>query len=715
MSKSISSPFAATAVVSLLLVTATGLAGRESAYPKAVRVNHSDQYHGVQVADPYRWLEDSESPASTTWRASQARLLTDFLQTDRRDALMERIERLTQFDLYGNPTRAGERYFFTLSEATQPGGAVYVQKGLDGEPRMLLDPGQLSTNNERVVGLAASRDGGLVAYQVVVGTSAWRELRVRDVVTGKDHPDRLEGLHRLGNTVSWALDGRGFYYVRMSQPESEGQQGSTSIHFHRLGTSQAEDQPVFARPDQPAWLLSQQLSRDGRYLIVTAVDSGSPHTRVFYRDLSHPESPFSGLFTDGGAAYSFLGNIDDRLWFYTTQSAPRGRIVALDLDQPERLLDVVPQSEDTIAGGSLVGGNAVSMRGRHLLITYVRDARPLVRIHDLEGRFTHQVQLPDIGAIWGGFIGNQDDAEVFYSFLSLSDPRTVYKLDVTTGHSSVFKRPDLPFDPESFETKQVFFTSKDGTRVPMFITHKRGLKQDGSAPLFMYGYGAWGWIAFPWYQPHVVAMLEKGWVYALPGIRGGGEYGESWHQAGIGRNKQNAIDDYTYAARWLIENRYTSASRMVANGGSASGALAASAVLQRPDLFGAGVIDIPALDMLRYDQLTPTRHAWTGEMGSISDAEDFKALLAYSPYHNVKPETCYPPFLTMAGEGDETAPPPHSYKFTAAMQHAQNCDAPVMLKVIPGAGHSHGNTGKEVARTWADAIAFLEQAMALTN
>lgn len=385
--------------------------------------------------------------------------------------------------------------------------------------------------------------------------------------------------------------------------------------------------------------------------------------------------------------------------------------MAINLNEPDKLLNVVSQSEDTIAGGSLVGGNAVSMRGRRLLITYVRDARPLVKIHDLEGRFINEVQLPDIGAIWGGFTGNQDDAEVFYSFLSLADPRTVYRLDMNTGRSTVFKRPELPFDPKSFETRQVFFTSKDGTRVPMFITHRRGWKPDGNATLFMYGYGAWGWIAFPWYQPHVVAMLEKGWVYALPGIRGGGEYGESWHQAGIRRNKQNAIDDYIYAARWLIENRYTSASRLVANGGSASGALAASAVMQRPDLFGASVIDIPALDMLRYDQFTSTRHAWTEEMGSIADADDFKALLGYSPYHNIKTGVCYPPILTMVGEGDDLAPPVHGYKFTAAMQHAQKCDAPVLLKVIPGAGHSHGRTREEVAHTWADAIAFLEQVM----
>jgi prolyl oligopeptidase len=681
--------------------------------PEARRGDHSDTYHGVKVNDPYRWLEDTDSDQGRAWQAAQARLFDQQIQTARRDQLQERINRLTRFDLYGNPNRAGDRYFFTLSMATQPSGAVYVQESLDGEARQLIDPDRLKANNERLANATPSRDGSLLAYQVVSGTSGWRQLRILDVESGEDLAERLEGLHRISSAVSWRLDGQGFYYVRMSRPSDsvDGQQGSTRIYYHRLGSPQSEDREVFSRPDQPAWTLTQQLSRDGRYLIITASDSGSPHTRVFYRRQGDGKNGFVDLFTDGEAGYSFLGNVEDRLWFYTTDSAPRGRIIAVDLERPTELIDIVPEGEDTIAGGSMVGGNAVSMRGRHIIISYVRDARPLVRIHDLEGRFTHQVQLPDIGSIWGGFSGNQDDPEVFYSFLSLSDPRTVYRLDVRSGHSKVFKRPELPFDPQAFETIQVFFTSKDGTRVPMFVTHKRGWKPDGKAPLFMYGYGAWGWIAFPWYQPHVVAMLEQGWVYALPGIRGGGEYGESWHQAGIGRNKQNAIDDYIHAARWLIENKYTAASKMVANGGSASGALAASAVMQRPDLFGAAVIDIPALDMLRYDQLTPTRHTWTSEMGSISDPDEFKALLAYSPYHNVKPGTCYPPFLTMAGEGDELAPPAHSFKFTAAMQHVQKCEAPVLLKVIPKAGHSHGTTAEEVARTWADALDFLERAV----
>ena len=712
MNKSVSSSLTASIAACLFLITSIGVTDDLDQYPDAARGDHSDNYHDVKVEDPYRWLEDTESSEAKVWGETQARLLANFLETDRRDVIMQRIARLTGFDLFGNPVKAGNRYFFTQSVASQASGALLVRNGLNDKARVILDPAEFAANDERLAGVAPSRNGALLAYQVAVGTSAWSQLRVRDTNSGIDQADRLEGLHRISSGVTWALDGQGFYYVRMSRPAAnDNKPGSTSIQFHQLGTPQADDIMVYARPDQPGWTLTHNLTRDGRYLIITARDSGSPHSRIFYRDERNPAAGFSNLFSEGDASYSFLGNVEDRFWFYTTNLAPRGRIVAVELDEPDNLLNVVAQSEDTIAGGSLVGGNAVSMRGRHLLITYVRDARPSVKIHDLKGRFTNEVPLPDIGAIWGGFTGNQDDSEVFYTFLSLADPSTVYRLDINSGRSTVFKRPALPFDPKSFETKQLFFTSKDGTRVPMFITHRRGWEPDGKAPLFMYGYGAWGWIAFPWYQPHVVAMLEKGWVYALPGIRGGGEYGESWHQAGIRRNKQNAIDDYIYAARWLIDNRYTSASRLVANGGSASGALAASAVIQRPDLFGASVIDIPALDMLRYDQFTSTRHAWTEEMGSIADADDFKALLGYSPYHNIKTGVCYPPILTMVGEGDDLAPPVHGYKFTAAMQHAQKCDAPILLKVIPGAGHSHGRTREEVARTWADAIAFLEQVM----
>ncbi|MCI0353557.1 MAG: prolyl oligopeptidase family serine peptidase, partial [Acidobacteria bacterium] len=414
------------------------------------------------------------------------------------------------------------------------------------------------------------------------------------------------------------------------------------------------------------------------------------------------------------ADFKLLGSQGSRFWFYTDWNAPRGRIIAFDLErpQPRHWMEVVPQAQEPISGRSNVGGNALGMFGKHLVLVYLKDGRPFLRTFDLQGKLKKEAAFPTGGSVWGGFSGRQDDPEVFYRFLELTSPSTIYRLNPATGRSEVFLRSTVNLRPGDYVVKHVFFRSKDGTRVPMFLAHKHGAEPGKDTPALLYGYGAFGWVAFTWFQPQVLAWMEMGGVFALPAIRGGGEYGEDWHKAGMKLNKQNAIDDYIAAAEWLVANGYTSSSRLVANGGSASGPVAAAAVLQRPGLFGASVIDRPILDLLRFDQFTAASY-WIPEFGSASDPQEFKALYAYSPYHTLRDGQCYPPTLVVSGERDQTAVPLHAYKFTAAMQAAQGCGQPVLLKVMRGIGHNFGATAEQRVDSWTDILTFLFRALGM--
>ncbi len=687
-------------------------------YPPARRGNVVDTYHGETIQDPYRWMEEMESAETKAWVTEQENLLERFLgDVDERDALKERIETLQQAELYSTPVKAGAYYVFTRASSVSNRPVLYAQIGLDGAPRVVFAP----EGEDILTGFTVSPAGRYVAVYTSEGPSRWRRVRILTMPNGDVAPDELTGIHTLSGSVSWLADERGFFYTRYELPP-DGEQLTAPVErprlfYHEIGTRQSEDGVVFERPEHPQTLLQHAVSADGTVLAVTIREGSDPNTVVATAEIgADPTRAAPRRIDMPSARYAFLGSDDTTMWMYTTLEAPRGRIIAVELQGSESRAwrEVVPERRETVAGGSLVGGNAVSLLGDRFVAMVLRDAQPLVRVFSLLGDLEGEIELPGVGSIWGGFTGDRHENEVFYAFLSLTAGRTVYRLDLDTGESSVFKRSRLAFDADAFESRQVFVTSTDGTRVPMFVTYRKGIELDGSHYAFMYGYGAFGWIAFPWYQAHVVAWLERGGVYALPAIRGGGEYGEEWHRAGIGVNRQNAIDDYIAAAEWLVEHGYTSPQKLVANGGSASGALAAAALMQRPDLFGAGVIDIPALDLLRYHRFTAAG-SWIEEFGSADDPADFEVLRSISPYHNVAPGACYPPILTMVGERDETAVPMHGYKFTAALQHAQTCDSPALLKVIRGAGHSHGTTSEQQARTWADALAFIIKSLDLAS
>jgi prolyl oligopeptidase len=420
------------------------------------------------------------------------------------------------------------------------------------------------------------------------------------------------------------------------------------------------------------------------------------------------------LMPEADANYTYLGSRGKRFWFFTDRDAPRGRVIALERDraEPASWKEIVPQAAEPVAASSAVGGNALGMFANRILLVYLEDGRPVLRVFDAEGRLRAEPRLPAGGQIWGGFSGSPDDAEVFYRFLGLTHASTTYRLDLETNETSIFSSSDSAGRTGDIAIEQVFYRSADGTRVPMFLAHRKGFRRDGRSPAFLYGYGAFGWVSFLWYQPFVLNWLALGGVYALPGIRGGGEYGEDWHRAGAGRSKPRAIDDYVAAAEWLVTNGYTSRSRLVANGGSASGGVVAAAVLQRPELFGAAVIDRPVLDMLRFDRFSQAAY-WLPEFGSPLDRGDFAALRAWSPYHNVRKGGCYPPMVVMAGEKDQVAVPLHAYKFTAALQAAQDCANPVLLQVVRGAGHNFGTTPEQTAGTWADETAFLARVLSV--
>ncbi len=673
------------------------------AYPPTRRIEHVDTYHGVEVADPYVWLEAMETEETQAWLHAQDTLLHRFLDdVPVRHAIEHRLAALRNFDSYGAPTKQGGRTFFSMTEAGKNQPVVYVQEG--AEPRVLLDPYTLFKDDETLLaGTVPGPNGKRLLFLTSKGQSRWQRARILDVETGEILPEEMGGYYRGRSGVAWTQDGAGFFYARYKEPaagqEIEARVENARLYYHRLGTPQAEDELIYERPDVPDWIYFPRVTHDGRTLVLTVIGGEEVGNRIFYKNLESPSSEVVALIDTPDATYSFEGSDGSRLFFRTTLDAPRERMIAIDLERPGRedWTEVIPEGEATMAAASEIGD--------HLVVQYIQDARFVVKVYDFDGRFRYELDLPDIGYV-GGLADNREDGEAFYSFGSLYDPGSLYRLDVPTGQSTLFRRPALPYDPGAFETKQVFYHSKDGTRVPMFIAHEKGLEPDGSQPLFMYAYGAFNWSAFPWYQPNIIAWMELGGIYALPNIRGGGEYGEAWRQAGIRHNKQNGIDDYLAAAEWLVENGYTTSDRLVANGGSASGVLPGTAITQRPDLFGAAVVNIAALDKLRY-HLFGSTNSWRADFGAADDPDDFAALHAYSPYHNLKAGTCYPATWIQVGERDETTSPMHGYKFAAALQAAQGCAIPVLLKIAWGAGHSYGATRSQSDETMAQELAFL--------
>jgi prolyl oligopeptidase len=671
-------------------------------YPQARRSDQVDDYHGTKVADPYRWLEDTDSAETHAWVEAENKLTFGYLeQLPYRQAIRDRLTKLWNYERFTTPSQYGGRYFFLHNTGLQQQNVLFVTESLNAEPRVLLDPNTLSADGTvALAGDAISDDGKLMAYAIATSGSDWTEWHVRDIDTGKDLSDDLKWVKFSG--ASWTKDNKGFYYSRYDEPTGAALREANYFHklyYHRLGTAQSDDKLIYDRPDNKELGFAGNVTDDGHYLIITVWQGTSPKNRLYYKDLTQPDSPVVKLLDDFDAQYSFIDNDGPVFWFQTDLDAPRGRLIAIDTRHPERTSwkTIVSQSADKLEFSGVVNNS--------FFLGYLKDARTEVRVHDLNGAFQHNVDLPGIGTA-GGFAGKRKDKETFYSFTSFTSPATVYRYDPQVGQSTVFRQPKVDFDASRYETKQVFYTSKDGTRVPMFLTYKKGLQLDGQNPTLLYAYGGFDISLTPNFSVPNVVWLEMGGIYAQPNLRGGGEYGEEWHQAGMKLKKQNVFDDFIAAAEWLIANKYTSTPKLAIRGGSNGGLLIGACVTQRPDLFGATLPEVGVMDMLRFHKFT-IGWAWTSDYGSSDNPEEFKAIYAYSPLHNLKPGTKYPPTLIATSDHDDRVVPGHSFKFAATMQADQAGPAPVLIRIETKAGHGAGKSITKLIDETADTWSFL--------
>jgi prolyl oligopeptidase len=671
-------------------------------YPEARKSDQMDDYHGVKVADPYRWLEDLDSAETRAWVEAENKLSFGFLESiPQRTPIKERLTKLWNYEKYGIPFREGNRYFYTRNSGLQNQAVLYTVTSLDAQPQQVLDPNTLSADGTVALsGMQVSPDGKLLAYSLSASGSDWQEWKVRDVETSKDLSDDLKWVKFSG--ASWTRDGKGFFYSRYDEPKSDALKGTNyfqKIYYHKLGTPQSEDVLVYERPDQKDWLFEGEVTEDGNYLIITVFQGTDVKSRIYYKDLKAKDSAVVKLLDDFDAAYRFVGNEGPRFFFQTDLQAPRSKVIEVNVTKPERdnWKVIVPEGKETLQTTTFVNNKFVA--------NYLKDAYTQVKVYDTAGKLVNEVAFPGIGAA-EGFGGHATDKETFYSFTGFTTPTTIYRYDMTTGKSSVFRQPKVDFNPTDFETKQVFYTSKDGTKVPMFITHKKGLKLDGNNPTYLYGYGGFNISMSPAFSVGNLVWMEMGGVYAQPNLRGGGEYGEEWHQQGMKSKKQNVFDDFIAAAQWLIDNKYTSTPKLAIGGGSNGGLLVGAALTQRPDLFGAALPAVGVMDMLRFQKFT-IGWAWVSDYGSSDNADEFKALYAYSPLHNIKPGTSYPPTLITTADHDDRVWPGHSFKFAAALQAAQAGSAPVLIRIETKAGHGAGKPTTKIIEEIADRWAFL--------
>ncbi len=676
-------------------------------YPAARKSDVVDDYHGTRVPDPYRWLEDPDSPESRAWIEAQNRLTAAYLaDIPARGTIRERLTKLWNYPKYGTPFRKGRRYFFFKNDGLQNQSVLYRQASLTADPETLLDPNLLSEDGTVAIStLAVSDDGRLLAYGTSASGSDWEEFRVRDVATARDLSDHLKWIKFSG--ASWTKDAAGFFYSRYPEPTNKALTDLNRfqrVYYHRLGTDQSQDRLVYERPDQPDWGMNAEVTDDGRYAVLNVWLGTDRRNRVYYLDLKDPKRPkVTGdvvrLLDDFDASYGFVGNDGPVFYFLTDLDAPRKRIVAIDTRHPERgrWREVVPQGPDVLDGVQIVHDTFVA--------NYMHDASSRLRLFALDGRFVKELDLPTLGSI-GGISGERKDDEMFYAFTSFLYPTTIFRYDFKTGGTSVFKAPTIDFDPSGYETQQVFYVSKDGTRVPMFITHKKGLRLDGSNPTYLYGYGGFNISLTPSFSVAMLVWLEMGGVYAVPNLRGGGEYGEEWHQGGMHEKKQNVFDDFIAAAEYLIAQGYTAPSKLAIAGGSNGGLLVGAAITQRPELFGATLPAVGVMDMLRFHKFT-IGWAWVTDYGSADSAAQFPYLYKYSPLHNIRAGTRYPATLVTTADHDDRVVPGHSFKFTAALQAAQAGPQPVLIEIETKAGHGAGKPTSKLIEEQADRFAFL--------
>ena len=692
-----------TGCVVLAFAMSTIEAGDKLKYPVTRQVDQVDNLHGVNVADPYRWLEEDvrESKEVAAWVEAQNKVTFDYLASiPEREAIKKRLTELWNYEKYGTPFKAGGNYFYFKNDGLQNQSVLYKLASLTSDPVVLIDPNSWSKDGTVALGATSfSHDGRYVAYSVAEAGSDWNTWRILEVDSGRVLSDELKWVKFSG--AAWTTDNKGFFYSRYDEPPAGAAFQRTNlnqkVYYHRIGTFQSDDVLVYQRPDEPTWGFGCRVSEDGNYLVIE-IWKGTDHKyQVVYKDLTEPYGMPISLIANFDHEYSFIGNEGTEFFFQTDLDAPLKRVIAIDIRRPGEVREVVPQSAETLAGVDLVANMFVT--------TYLKDAKTQVKMFGLDGTLVREVEFPGIGSA-SGFSGKRTDTETFYSFSSFATPPTIFRYDLLTGKSTKLRQASVKFKPEDYQVEQVFYSSKDGTRVPMFITHKKGMKLDGTNPTLLYGYGGFAISLPPSFSIARVGWLEQGGVFAMPNLRGGGEYGEEWHKAGTKLNKQNVFDDFIAAAEWLIEHKYTVPSKLAIQGGSNGGLLVGACLTQRPELFGACLPAVGVMDMLRFQKFTAGRF-WVDDYGSADNSAEFPGLFAYSPYHNLKPGTKYPATLVTTADTDDRVVPSHSFKFAARLQACHSGDAPTLIRIETRAGHGAGKPTDKMIEEVADQWAFL--------
>ena len=710
-----------TAALFISAIISTSTFAQTMSVPITRKSDHVDTYHGARVADPYRWLEDDNSEETKAWVKAQNAVTDKYLESLPQRVQVKKIyKELYNYEKFGMPFKEGGRYFYTRNDGLQQQAVLYMAKSLTDAPTVALDPNTLSKDGTvATTGTVVSRDGKYLAYGIASGGSDWQEWKVRDLATGKDLPDVIKWVKF--STAEWTPDGLGFFYSGYDAPlAGETLTGSNyyqKLYYHRLGAAQASDTLVFESKQQKEWGFGARVTDDGKNLIINVWKGTDRKNGLLWLPLKNggymAGSVPSTITLEFDAEYTPVGANGNTLWVNTDLDAAKGRVIAIDLAKPDRKnwKTVIAARKETLTGASAVGG--------HLFAQYLKDAAAEVREHASNGAFLRIVSLPGVGTV-GGFSGRFDQPETFFSYQSLTTPGEIHRYDISSGKTTLFKRPKTAFDADAFETRQVFVTSKDGTRLPIFIAHRKGVKLDGTNPTILYGYGGFSVNETPTYRVTAAVWMQMGGIYVTTSLRGGGEYGAEWHDAGTKLKKQNVFDDFIASAEWLIANKYTSPAKLAINGGSNGGLLVGAVLNQRPELFGAAVPQVGVMDMLRFHKFT-IGWAWVSDYGSSDNADEFKALLAYSPLHNVKRGKPYPPTLIMTADHDDRVVPAHSFKYAAEMQDAANATTlaragatgPILARIETQAGHGAGTPTSKIIDERGDLLAFVANALKL--
>lgn len=670
-------------------------------YPETRMDDISEDYHGTAVADPYRWLEDDNSEETGKWVAAQNEVTQDYLsQIPYRDKIKKRLTEIMDYPKEGVPSKHGDHYYFFRNDGLQNQSVLYRQATLDGEPEVFLDPNKLSDDGTVALASASfSEDGKYFAYSVSVSGSDWVEIRLMEAGTKTVLPDLIKWVKFSG--AGWAADSKGFYYSRYDEPEKgtelSGQNQFQKVFYHKLGDRQENDVLVYKDDGHPLRYFSAKESEDGKYLFVYGSE-GTHGTEVLYRETAKHNAPFKVLFPGFEYDYGIVHCKGDRALVYTNENAPNYRITEVDLRAGRSSMkDLIKETDNNLQGAATAGG--------YLMVYYLEHATHSVYQYGMDGKPVRKVDLPGIGSV-GGFDGKEEDTETFYALTSFTSPSTIYRYSFADGTSELFRKAELSFDADLYTTEQVFFASKDGTQVPMFIVHRKDMRLDGNNPLHLYGYGGFNISLTPSFNPNNIMFLEQGGVYVLVNLRGGGEYGENWHQGGMLEKKQNVFDDFIGAAEYLIEKGYTSKNKLAISGGSNGGLLVGACMTQRPDLYAVAFPIVGVLDMLRFHKFT-VGWGWVVEYGCSENPDQFGFLYEYSPLHNIKQGECYPATMIMTADHDDRVVPAHSFKFAAELQKAQGCGKPTLIRIDTNAGHGAGKPTSKRIEEAADMYSFL--------